>query len=92
MNPFEPDNNFGIYLDRNEHDFNTEPPVLRVFLIWGLEEQDMDDCQWSDIDCEGDTRYDRNFNIESMENQQALLVRLQSYHSVISCVYIIQLH
>ena len=75
QNPFEPTNNFGKYFERRLDDFdNVEPEVLRVFLVWGLKEQDTSDCHWSEVDCDGDTRYDNSFDLESTENQLALLV------------------
>ena len=74
-NPFEFNNPLAYYFDRRIDYFSYDPPPLRVFLVWGLKEQDKDDCHWSDVDCDGDTRYDRKFNLNDPGTQQALLVR-----------------
>ena len=43
--------------------------------ILQLKEQDLSDCHRTDPKCKGDTRYDNSFNLNSAENQEALMVR-----------------
>lgn len=70
---FLPDsNNFGLYIKRIR-DFQVQPQ--RVYFIWGLGEQDIDECHQTDFDCVGETVFDDTFVLESINAQQSMLVR-----------------
>ena len=63
--------NFGSYISRAQN-FETNP--LRVYLIWGMELQDLSDCHKTDFNCNGQTVYDSAFSMERDVSQVAMLV------------------
>ena len=48
---------------------------VRVYISWGLKEQDMSDCHKTDFKCAGDTVWDEGFDLNPAPAQMALLVR-----------------
>ena len=75
VNPFEPVNNFGKVLEMRSEDFGSgSVDPLQVYLVWGLRKQDMSDCEWGKPECDGETRYDDDFNLNDPESQLALYV------------------
>ena len=49
---------------------------VQVTLVWGLKKQDLSSCHKTDAECMGDTMWDEDFNLNSPQAQQAILVRL----------------
>ena len=48
--------------------------VATVYLVFGLEAKDLDVCSFSDASCDGDSVYDADFNPNTVEAQNALIV------------------
>ena len=75
---FLPENsNTGKYLSWRNSQFSTQGEsdnLIKVLLIWGLKKQDISRCHKTDPACFGDTVWDDNFNLDSAEAQNALLV------------------
>jgi hypothetical protein len=53
----------------NEKDY-----TIWLNIFWGLKEQDLSQCHFSDYKCEGYTVYDDSFNPNSPQAQLSLLV------------------
>ena len=66
------DTNFGAYLIKNLL-FPTGDFPQRIFIVFGLQPQDMSHCHYSDSECFGRTVYDDQFSMGETE-QQAFLV------------------
>ena len=76
MNPFEPVNNFGRVLEMRSEKFeNGNLNPVEVYMIWGLEKQDMSECEWGEPECDGETRYDEQFSLNEAQSQLAIYVR-----------------
>ena len=75
MNPFEPVNNFGRVLEMRSEKFeNGNLNPVEVYMIWGLEKQDMSECEWGEPECDGETRYDEQFSLNEAQSQLAIYV------------------
>ena len=48
--------------------------MATVYLVFGLEAKDLDVCSFSDASCDGDSVYDADFNPNTVEAQNALIV------------------
>ena len=55
-------------------EFGTGDTPQRVFLVWGLKNQDLDKCGSSDAECFGDSVFNNKFNLEDVSVQQDLMV------------------
>ncbi|PVD32343.1 hypothetical protein C0Q70_07776 [Pomacea canaliculata] len=71
---------------KNEHHFgkaallirdgfkpSTEDKVIKVYMVWGLREQDLSTCAKTDINCKGVTVWDKGFDLNPKRAQSALL-------------------
>ena len=90
---FLPDEtNTGQFLNLRANEFDTGDLPLRVFVIFGLKEQDLSDCHRSDDLCYGKVVWDEGFNLNSAEAQQGFLVkylRFQSHGKLVVVVVLI---
>ena len=66
--------NTGQYLDHRANKFDTGDLPLRVFIVFGLKNQDLSNCHRSDDLCFGKTVWDDGFDLNSAEAQQGFLV------------------
>ncbi|CAH1777269.1 unnamed protein product [Owenia fusiformis] len=66
--------NFGKLFDRRANAFmpSNQDPNMKVYIAWGLKNQDMSGCHKTDTACEGVTVYDNTFNLNDAGTQQAL--------------------
>ena len=51
-----------------------EDRVIIVHIIWGLQEQDRDECHHTDFKCKGKTVLDLDFDLNLNDCQRAVLV------------------
>ena len=65
-----------MYLAKRSTEFvHSDDSVLtKVYLIWGLKQQSLDECHHTDVDCTGTIRWDNDFDINDDQSQLALLV------------------
>ena len=67
----------GYYLERASSGYFKGHSARRtrvVYLIWGMKNQDLSACHKTDALCVGDSVWDDEFDLSSVENQKALQV------------------
>ena len=67
--------NIGSAQEISTAEFGVGDTPQRVFLVWGLKEQDLGGCGFSDHDCYGKTVFNNKFNLKEESVQQQLMVR-----------------
>ena len=68
--------NLGTYLELlNGQHFQASDDIRRIYVIFGLKNQDLSDCHKSDPTCFGKTVWDEKFNMDAPRIQQSFLVR-----------------
>ena len=71
--------NIGRYLALSSSAFtSSDDNVLNVWIMWGLKNQDISECHHTNVSCFGKTVWDDTFNLNSVEAQVALKVRVYS--------------
>lgn len=68
--------NYGKALDLDFHGFvaNKNDRNVVVYIVWGLKEQDMSGCHFSDARCVGVARFDPTFDPNTVQAQLAIKV------------------
>ncbi|XP_046379986.2 protein dispatched homolog 3-like [Haliotis rufescens] len=66
--------NYGKAIDRNLNSFkpSVKDEVIKVYLVWGLKEQDRASCHKTDYECFGRTVWDDGFDLNPKPAQNAL--------------------
>ena len=67
----------GYYLERASSGYFKGHSAARIrvmYLIWGMKKQDLSSCHKTDALCFGDTVWDDEFDLSSVENQKVLQV------------------
>ncbi len=60
--------------DINKYQSSVESNA-QVYIVFGLRQQDLDSCHHTDATCTGKTVWDPNFNMRTLEIQNAFKVR-----------------
>ena len=70
------DSNFGKYLIKNTDSFvqSDDSQITKVVMAWGMMPQDISACHHTDTECTGRNVWDEQFDVDSLEVQQALMV------------------
>ncbi|CAH1792445.1 unnamed protein product [Owenia fusiformis] len=66
--------NFGKVFDRRANAFkpSNQDRAVKVYIAWGLKNQDMSGCHKTDTSCDGVSVYDETFNLNDAGTQEAL--------------------
>ena len=48
--------------------------IPRVFMVWGLKAQVLDDCGFAELECDGSTKFGELIDMDDTSNQQAIEV------------------
>ena len=51
----------------------------RVFMVWGLKKQDLNECGFAELECDGSANYAETINLEDEAKQNKLKVRKTFY-------------
>ena len=78
------DTNFGAFIQKSLL-FSTTDSPQRIFIVFGLKQQDLSECHHSDSLCFGKTVYDDQFRMGEAE-QQAVLVSSACVKTKLHCL------